>query len=200
MTITKSINAFLFFLPFWSTAAPIPDDVSNPAFSVMAIHSASPIHYMQMNAQGLKLWLGGQTSSYCPDMITDCPAGTRTVFSPGGNSLCTDRKQDVEVPGGQQVYVTSSGALSFTQAHSASIPEGSHIGGFAYEPGKPWAHYVYNGWNTTGLMACPTEDKRWQVFSAAQNATVPLGNVNDCLSFSTIALTYDGVVPAWQYI
>lgn len=36
----------------------------------------------------------------------------------------------VEVPGGQQIYVNVNGALGFTQAHSASIPTGAYIGGF----------------------------------------------------------------------
>jgi hypothetical protein len=49
-------------------------------------------------------------------------------------------------------------------------------------------------------MACPTEDNRWQVFAALSNATVPSGNVADCLGFSAIALAYKGDVPAWQYI
>jgi hypothetical protein len=49
-------------------------------------------------------------------------------------------------------------------------------------------------------MACPTADNRWQVFAALSNATVPSGNVADCLGFSAIALPYQGDVPAWQYI
>jgi len=105
----------------------------------------------------------------------------------------------VEVPGGQQIYVDPSGALSFTQAHSASIPPGSAIGGLVYEPGNPWSHYTFNGWGASGFMACPT-DNRWQVFAAMQNATVPSGNVGDCLGFSAMALTYKGPVPAWQYV
>jgi hypothetical protein len=36
----------------------------------------------------------------------------------------------VEVPGGQQIYVDVSGALGFTQAHSAEVPTGAFIGGF----------------------------------------------------------------------
>jgi hypothetical protein len=49
-------------------------------------------------------------------------------------------------------------------------------------------------------MACPTDDARWQVFAALQNATVPGGDVSACLGFSAIALTYEGDVPAWQYV
>jgi hypothetical protein len=61
------------------------------------------------------------------------------------------------------------------------------------------SHYTFNAWGASGFMACPTADKRWQVFVAATNATVPSGNVNDCLGFSAVAMPYKGDVPAWQY-
>ncbi|PIG83385.1 IgE-binding protein, partial [Aspergillus arachidicola] len=90
----------------------------NPPFGVMSAHSASPIHLLPMTASGQKFYLGGKTQSYCPlPESKDCPPGTETVFSPGGYGL------NVNVPGGQQVYVDPKGALSFTQAHSAYIPE-----------------------------------------------------------------------------
>ncbi|KAJ5290683.1 uncharacterized protein N7443_010936 [Penicillium atrosanguineum] len=183
-------------LPLLAAAAPaMQTREANPPFSVMAIRSASPIHYSQMNAAGQKFYLGGKTSSYCPDLegIT-CPAGNQTVIAGGGSAL------DGEVPGGQQIYVDPTGALSFTQAHSAFIPAGSAIGGLKYEAGKPWSHYTFNGWGASGFMACPTDDNRWQVYAAMQNATVPSGNVDDCLGFSAMALPYKGPVPAWQYI
>ncbi|CAG8327267.1 unnamed protein product [Penicillium salamii] len=181
-------------LPLLAAAAPASEPTSNPNFGVMAVRSASPIHYLQMNAAGQKFYLGGETASYCPDQVPQCPPGKETIFTPGGSSL------DVNVPGGQQVYVDPNGALSFTQAHSANIPAGSAIGPFVYSPDKPWAHYSFNGWGASGFMACPTEDSRWQVFAAIKNATVPKGNVEECLGFSALALPYDGDVPAWQYI
>lgn len=66
-------------------------------------------------------------------------------------------------------------------------------------PGKPWSHCTVHDFGADGFMACPTQDHRWQVFVAMQNATVPSGNVNDCLGFSALALTYNGDIPAWQY-
>lgn len=104
------------------------------------------------------------------------------------------------VPGGQQVYIDPNGALSFTQAHSANIPQGSSLGPFKYAADEPWAHYSFAGWGATGFMACPADDNRWQVFAAIKNATVPHGNIDECLGFSAVALTYTGDVPAWQYI
>lgn len=109
--------------------------------------------------------------------------------------------KDTEVPGGQQVYVGPQGGLRFTQAHSAFIPPGSDVGGMIYEPGKPYSHLTFKGFGANGLMACPTKtNHHWQVFAAMDNATVPTGNVNDCLGFDAVALTYSGPVPAWQYV
>ncbi|KAJ5194289.1 hypothetical protein N7491_001626 [Penicillium cf. griseofulvum] len=181
-------------LPLLAASAPTPEPPANPAFGVMAMRSASPIHFAQLNAAGQKFYLHGETASYCPEQVQHCPLGKQTVFAPGGGSL------DVMVPGGQQVYIDPNGALSFTQAHSANIPEGSVRGPFHYTADEPWAHYSFAGWGATGFMACPTDDDRWQVFAAIQNATVPHGNVDECLGFSAVALTYDGEIPAWQYI
>jgi hypothetical protein len=58
---------------------------------------------------------------------------------------------------------------------------------------------VYSGWGASGFMACPTEDSKWQVFAALQNATVPSGNVQDCLGFSAIATPTNETGNAWQY-
>jgi hypothetical protein len=110
--------------------------------------------------------------------------------------------QDTEVPGGQQIYVNPQGALSFTQAHSIYIPTGSSYGPFNYSPGQPFGHYTFEGWGATGFMACPNtvgNPSSWQVFAAIQNATVPTGDVSDCLGFDAAAIAYNGSVPAWQY-
>jgi hypothetical protein len=74
-------------LPLLAAAAPITEPAANPAFSVMAIRSASPIHYLQLNAAGQKFYLGGNTASYCPAQVHQCPPGNQTVFAPGGSSL-----------------------------------------------------------------------------------------------------------------
>jgi hypothetical protein len=76
-------------LPLLAAAAPaMQPREANPPFSVMAIRSASPIHYSQMNAAGQKFYLGGTTSSYCPDLegIT-CPPGNQTVIAGGGSAM-----------------------------------------------------------------------------------------------------------------
>lgn len=77
-------------LPFLAAAAPVSQTKANPPFSVMATRSGSPIHFLSLNAAGQKFWLGGETASYCPSQVTDCPPGTQTVFAPGGSSLVSD--------------------------------------------------------------------------------------------------------------
>ncbi|KAJ5623891.1 hypothetical protein N7510_000200 [Penicillium lagena] len=185
-------------LPLLVAAAPTPkeDATTNPPFTVMSLRSGSPIHFLTMTASDEHFWLGGTTASYCPsEEGIVCPPGKDTVFAENGNSM------DVEVPGGQQVYVGPAGALRYTIAHSASMPEGSTVGGMHYDAEKPYSYLTFKGRGATGLMACPTKDhKHWQVFAALEDATVPTGNVNDCLGFDAMAVTYKGKVPAWQYM
>lgn len=64
-----------------TAAAPSPRPNANAAaddvparFTVMALRSASPIHYMPMQARGREFWLGGDPSTYCPEVVGDaCP-------------------------------------------------------------------------------------------------------------------------------
>ena len=61
-------------------------------------------------------------------------------------------------------------------------------------------------------MACPitTADKEevedagsYQVFAALANASVPTGNVADCIEFEAMALAWsaeEGSVAAWEYV
>lgn len=88
-------------LPLLAAAAPVAQagDTNPPPFGVMAIRSASPIHYMQMNAAGQKFWLGGHTSSYCPTQVNPCPPGNQTVFAAGGNALvCATSINSSKIP------------------------------------------------------------------------------------------------------
>jgi hypothetical protein len=77
------------------------------------------------------------------------------------------------------------------------------VGGFTWTAPTPGGnglgHLSYEGFGAKGLMACPTADKRWQVFAAGQNATAPMGDVTKCLGFDALTIDYTGSVPAWQY-
>ncbi|KAH3014434.1 hypothetical protein KXW60_008300 [Aspergillus fumigatus] len=179
-------------------AAPASD---NGPFQVMALRSASPIHFLGMTASRNSFWLGGETATYCPDVVKQqgaCPEGTQTVLYT--NAL------DVMVPGGQQIYVDPSGAVKFTTAHSASMPPGSTVEGFSYTSGDPLGHWNFSGQGATGFMACPTQGDApvpYQVFAAISSATVPTGNVADCLGFDAAAIAWTPsqgqTAAAWQY-
>ncbi|OKL63210.1 hypothetical protein UA08_01319 [Talaromyces atroroseus] len=177
-------------------ATALPAKRDNGPFTAIALRSASPIHQLSITAAGESFWLGGNTASYCPTNVDPCPPGNVTVF---GNAYSLD----VEVPGGQVIYVNPSGALAFTMAHSIYIPSGSQQGPFSYDSGSPFGSYSTSSFGATGFMACPDDamsPTSWQVFAAIQNATVPTGNVADCLGFDAATVDYDGDIPAWQYI
>ena len=118
--------------------------------------------------------------------------------------------QNTEVPGGQILYVKSTGAVGFTQAHSGAIPPGSTTAGFTYTPAAPgsqFGQWSFSGLGANGFMACPptAAEGRYQVFANLRNATVPTGNVGDCLGFDPAAIaapaTNGTAAPAaWQYI
>ncbi|KAI7975936.1 hypothetical protein EIK77_007262 [Talaromyces pinophilus] len=161
-------------------------DGSTGPFGVLALRSGSPIHLQSVNAAGQRFWIGVPTATYCPSEIYEL--------------TCT---KDVEVPGGQQVYVDPSGALAFTQAHSANIPAGAALGPFTFTPGTQFGAYSTSAFGATGFMACPDDaanPSKWQGFAAFSTATVPTGNVGDCLGFDAAAPAFTGDIPAWQYI
>ncbi|MCJ1473377.1 hypothetical protein MMC13_002028 [Lambiella insularis] len=141
-------------------------------------------------------------SSYCPTSIgTGCPVGNQTVFTADGGAM------DVEVPGGQQVYVAPNGALSYTQAHSISYPPGSQFGVVSGTGGE----LVYAGANgTAGWIACPLPAS---TFSPPLNyiyqlyANVPSHPTRDpkdgaifvCYPVTLLLDAYSGGFGAWQY-
>ncbi|OOQ90322.1 hypothetical protein PEBR_06331 [Penicillium brasilianum] len=209
------VSALLSLIPL---AAALPGSRSatkdsNGAFGVTAARSGSPIHFLPLTAAGSKFWLGGKSQTYCPDVVPNCAKGTNDTIIYAQNAL------DVVVPGGQSIYVDRNGALSFTTPHSAYIPPGSSQGPFKYTPGQSFGTWTYTGQGASGFMACPapanstvaarhirrqapSAANRWQVFAALQNATVPTGNVDDCLGFEAMAigLNISSEHLAWEYI
>ncbi|KAF2812171.1 uncharacterized protein BDZ99DRAFT_412734, partial [Mytilinidion resinicola] len=115
------------------TTLPVSLTISNPTIPEL---NGYPVRAC---SQKFNTGYYGQTCTYCPkDVVPKCPNSTTTVVYPEGGL-------DVVVPGGQRWYVDPSGALGFTQAHSAYIPPGSQVDGFqAYESGalvnlkSPW--------------------------------------------------------------
>ena len=221
-SFTMKVSAILSFA---SLAAALPGSrtskSSNGPFGVTAAHSGSDIHFLPLTASGGHFWLGGKSQTYCPSSVgASCYKQNDTIIY-GGNAL------DVIVPGGQQIYVDATGALSFTVPHSAYMPPGSSIGPFKYSPGQPLGTWTYSGQGASGFMACPvpqapssssaspsatatpmsaarrsSQAPQWQVYAALQNATVPSGKVSDCLGFDALAVSLNTTSDhlAWEYI
>ncbi|KAH8695233.1 IgE-binding protein [Talaromyces proteolyticus] len=192
---------FTSFIPASLLAASVaaaPVAKGNSAFTVISARSGSPIHLQAINAAGSKFWVGGSPATFCPSFVNPCPPGNETVWANAFN-------MDVEVPGGQTLYVAPSGALSFTTAHSMSMPAGSQQGPFDNQQpssGEEFGTYTTSSFGATGFMACPddaTNASSWQVFAAIRNATVPTGNVDDCLGFDALTTSYTGSIPTWEY-
>ncbi|KAJ5123099.1 hypothetical protein N7448_009196 [Penicillium atrosanguineum] len=199
-------------LSFASLAAALPGSrttkSSNAPFGVTAAHSGSDIHFLPLTASGGHFWLGGKSQTYCPSSVGASCGKQDDAIIYGGNAL------DVIVPGGQQIYVDGSGALSFTVPHSGYIPAGSSTGPFKYTPGSSFGTWTYSGQGASGFMACPvpqapssssatpsataTPSDRWPSLCSA----LPVAGVSDCLGFDALAMglnvTSDQL--AWEYI
>ncbi|KAK5467363.1 hypothetical protein LTS15_000335 [Exophiala xenobiotica] len=204
-------NAVLASLPALALAAPTGSSGQNPdapatfpapAYGLIVGTDVQPFHFESFNANSGKFWLNlPQTATSCPftgtAQASSCPPGNDTAFV-GNGALA------VVVPGGQQVYVAESGALMFTQAHSAVIPEGAVTDPFIYSPAQNGGQYgsvSTHAFGADGFMACPTAGSiAYQVFANIDCAEVPLGNVDDCVPVVPLAVPYtQGQAAAWQY-
>ncbi|KAL8819920.1 MAG: hypothetical protein Q9223_001750 [Gallowayella weberi] len=119
-------------------------------------------------------------------------------------------KQDVVVPGGQQIYVAPNGKLSYTIAHSAYIPPNSAVQTFNATSGtvnENLGQLTFQGLGGSGFLACPSKKSngKWggpyQVFvdvKALSDKDVPSGCKKDCLGFNALTAPYTGA-PVWQY-
>lgn len=160
---------------------------------VMALRSASPIHYAGLNARGEHLYLGGETASYCPDSVKKaggCPAGNTTTVVENDGYLWMGSL----VPGGQSAYIDSNtGAVGYAQAHSGSVPPGSIIDGWSVKQRVLAGGQLGELCWQNGLLACPVDDS-WQVFANIENHEFP----SECLGFTAV-FTNSTAPTAWQY-
>ena len=99
-------------------------------------------------------------------------------------------KQDVEVPGGQQIYLAPNGYISFTAAHSISYPTGSIFAGFDIKGGEASTFAGYS------LFACPVVGQPPPYYQVVANIT---GVPSTCKSLLVLAETFTGGFGAWQY-
>ncbi|EPS37565.1 hypothetical protein H072_8746 [Dactylellina haptotyla CBS 200.50] len=174
--------------------------IPNSAFGFLALRSASPIHFSSLNANGGKIWLGKPTSTYCPVAKNLCPKGKDTSF--WINNQYWTASMNAIVPGGQQLYIDPTGALSYTQAHSAFIPSGSITKGFQVKKEANDLYYLSHC--EGGFLACPPNKSGtgpWKVFidvkGKLKDKDVPSKSKNDCLGFNVAGNPVKDAV--WQY-
>ncbi|OJI84538.1 hypothetical protein ASPTUDRAFT_190891 [Aspergillus tubingensis CBS 134.48] len=175
---------------------------STGAFTVMSIRSGTFIQNLPLTAADTNFYLGGTTSTACPEDVAEydaCPPGDETVID-YSNYLSSGYVQEI--------YVDPTGALKFVEAHTTYMGPGASTSTFCYTPGTSYGQWTYTGLGATGFMACPLDEDEevnggaWQVFAAMKNATVPSGNVSDCLGFEALAYPWvsnGSSIAAWQY-
>ncbi|KAI1840347.1 hypothetical protein JX265_000735 [Neoarthrinium moseri] len=97
-----------------------------------------------------------EPSTYCPSKVGTCPPVQGTLVYEGMSGMA------VEVPGGQQIYVDSSGMVKYTQAHSSYVPQGAFITGWfnktVVSSCEPAVHVVdflaADGMGSGGILLC----------------------------------------------
>ncbi|KAI9680490.1 MAG: hypothetical protein M1817_003930 [Caeruleum heppii] len=190
----RPITIILLVLPFLFSLFPLVTATIPAAgpFSLLAVRSASPLHYRPIAAAGRAFYIGRPTSAYCPSPPVSaeaCPVGNETILIQNGDSLA----MSVSVPGGQRAYIGPSGALSYTGPHSGSIPAGSLQTGFGTRYGTPLPALEFRA---QGFLACPVVGAEgvYQVF-----ANVPVAERQGCLPFVALEVPAAATVGAWEY-
>lgn len=81
------LTTFLSLLPY-VLAVPLAERQDNPTpFGLMALRSASPIHFGTINANGEAFWIGKSTLAFCPDPPnTRCPPDNATALVLDGDA------------------------------------------------------------------------------------------------------------------
>lgn len=103
--------------------------------------------------------------------------------------------QDVEVTGGQKVYVENKGALGYLEAGATNLPRYAVLTGFTYTPGTSFGTFDGAAYRGQGFIACPAKSGKapYKVFidvRGISNSDVPSGNYSDCLGFDALAPSY----------
>ncbi|CAF9934088.1 MAG: hypothetical protein HETSPECPRED_009102 [Heterodermia speciosa] len=172
-------------------------------FTMVAVHSTSPIHLKPVNAQRNHFYIGNATQTFCPQQPdVTCPIpGNTTVLQTTSRGYCN---LDVEVPGGQHVYVAANGALAYTVPNSNIVPKGAHSRSFALDrTSGTRSSFTYSGTGkASGWLACPVAAAVYQIFANVEleDQNVPQKNVSACIALD--ALTTNYTLPgaaAWQY-
>ncbi|CZR58129.1 uncharacterized protein PAC_08020 [Phialocephala subalpina] len=139
-------------------------------FASTALHSGSPIQATSVQANGKQFFIGKPGSAYCPEGVSglECSNyGNQTFFSyslsTSGLGLATS------LPGGQLVYISSQGALSYTTPHSGFIPSDSYTSPFQFTAQSDSGTVGKLNFENEDFFACPVQDEAgvYQIFAAA---------------------------------
>ncbi|KMK59045.1 hypothetical protein Y699_00246 [Aspergillus fumigatus Z5] len=147
-----------------------------------------------LNANSGAFWSGKPTVSSCPENVQDCPAVNTTSFVSQGSKLFLN----VAVPGGQQVYISPEGQLTYTVPHSGYIPDGSLADLPIMKDG------FLNPFLTLWLCSVDKDAKQWKVWAEYTNGTTGAITNNGsngqsaCTRFALEAQPYKGD-KAWEF-
>ncbi|KAB8292394.1 hypothetical protein EYC80_008129 [Monilinia laxa] len=171
-------------------ASPVVARADGDAFSLLSIRSGTDLQNQVITANGGALWIGKETSSSCP-LDTGCPAGTATTFHAGSGGLGLN----VAVPGGQQVFIAPSSAVSFTQPHSGNT-EGGKTQGWTYTAGKNGG-FGSLSFPDYGFIACASTEGAgiYQIFATPGGSAT--GNCTG-IAVATVPYTEEGA-SAYEY-
>lgn len=170
-----------------------PDNPDSSHFVVLRAANPrnSEIDNLPMTACGRAWSLGGGTCSYCPEQVPylECPSGKHTVVDVSGNR----NSMGVMVPGGQMFHLTEDWTVGYTQAHSASIPSGATLDGFAAFEGGGFFNLLDGA---RGWAACRREGKGFEL--KVRNGTNE-GELEGCVGLNLVMEDYEDGFGAWQY-
>ncbi|GFF39875.1 hypothetical protein IFM61606_00565 [Aspergillus udagawae] len=150
-----------------------------------------------LNANAGAFWIGKPTASICPENgnVPDCPSVNTTSFVAQDSKLFLN----AAVPGGQQVYISPQGQLTYTVPHSAYIPEGS----LTDLPISSTDSFL-NPFLTLWLCSDNKDAKQWKVWAEYTNATTGAitnngsNGSNACTRIALEAQPYKGPT-AWEF-
>ncbi|CAK7274962.1 hypothetical protein SEPCBS57363_006433 [Sporothrix epigloea] len=160
--------------------------VSNPAVMYLDGRTVGACD-QQLNA-------ANKTCAYCPQGAA-CPASASTVLLAPSDSGPV--AMDASTPGGQSVYIDSTGSVGYTQAHSAMVPANATTSGLVVYDKGGLVNLNSGGY---GWAACPSKvdgKVEYTIFAASKVNNATLAN---CTAVNLKVKTEPkGTVGAWQY-
>ncbi|KAE9366018.1 hypothetical protein N431DRAFT_517001 [Stipitochalara longipes BDJ] len=184
-------------LAAFAAAVPATGDTKTNYFTAISTRSGDQhVHLHQINASGQSFYINKGTSTDCPQIKDiDCSKyGNSTVFASHSDGALY---MNVGVPGGQQVYVATGGALAYTAPHSSNIPDDGQAATFTYTPQASSGGVGTLVFDNKGFVACPTGDGSvFQIY--AWTPKVDDAFRKDCKGIGFATSVYFGAA-AWEF-